>query len=62
MAEAERLNPTYNTIEEVPAYWREDIRELGDKGIISGVGSSKLGLTKSECKAAVIVKRAIEKM
>ena len=56
------MNPTYNTIEEVPAYWREDIRELGDKGIISGVGSSKLGLTKSECKAAVIVKRAIEKM
>lgn len=55
-------NPTYNTVDEVPAYWRADIKELVDKGIISGVGGGKLGMTHSDCKAAVIAKRAIEKM
>lgn len=57
-----KQNPTYNTLEEVPDYWREDIRELVGKGVIGGTGGGKLGLTKSECKAAVIVKRAMEKM
>ena len=56
------INPTYNTIDEVPSYWREDIRELVEKGIISGVGGGKLGLTHSECKAAVLAKRIAEKL
>lgn len=56
------INPTYNTLDEVPAYWREDIRELVEKGIISGVGGGKLGLTHSECKAAVLAKRIAEKL
>lgn len=55
-------NPTYNTIEEVPSYWRADIKELVDKGIIAGTGGGKLGLTKSDCKAAVIAKRIREKL
>lgn len=57
-----RLNPTYNTIDSVPSYWRDDIRELVEKGAISGVGGGRLGLTHSECKAAVIAKRIMEKM
>ena len=56
------INPTYNTLEEVPDYWRDDIRELVEKGIISGVGGGKLGLTHSECKAAVLAKRIAEKL
>ena len=58
----DEINPTYNTIEEVPSYWRADIKELVGKGIISGVGGGKLGLTHSDCKAAVIAKRIFEKM
>lgn len=60
-AEVERLNPTYNTLDDVPSYWRDDIKELVGQGIIKGTGGEKLGLTRSECKAAVIVKRAMEK-
>lgn len=60
-AEVERLNPTYNTLDDVPAYWRDDVKELIDRGIIQGTGGGKLGLTRSETKAAVIVKRALEK-
>ncbi len=55
-------NPTYNTIDEVPSYWRDDIKELVDKGIIAGTGGGKLGLTKSDCKAAVLAKRIREKL
>ena len=58
----DEINPTYNTIEEVPSYWREDIRELVEKGVINGTGDGKLSLTKSECKAAVMVKRAMGKL
>ena len=58
----DEINPTYNTIEEVPGYWRADIQELVDKGIISGSGNGKLGLTHSDCKAAVLAKRIKEKL
>lgn len=55
-----KQNPTYNTIQEVPDYWRTDIQRLIDLGIIKGSGG-KLGLTRSECKAAVLVKRGLSK-
>lgn len=58
-AENERTNPTYHKIEDVPSYWREHINYLVNRGIIAGVGNGDLGLTKSECKAAVLVKRAL---
>ncbi|RKJ41918.1 amidase [Acutalibacter sp. 1XD8-33] len=58
----DEINPTYNTLEEVPSYWRADIKELVDKGVIAGTGGGKLGLTKSDCKAAVIAKRIREKL
>lgn len=57
-----RQNPTYDTLEQVPDYWREDIQELVGKGVIGGTGGGKLGLTKSDCKAAVIAKRIREKL
>lgn len=60
--ECARLNPTYNTLDEVPSYWQDDIRELVERGVIAGTGGGKLGLTCSEAKMAVIVKRAVEKM
>ena len=58
----DEINPTYNTLEEVPSYWRADIKELVDKGVISGSGNGKLGLTHSDCKAAVLAKRIREKL
>lgn len=58
----DEINPIYNTIDEVPSYWQADIKELVDKGIISGVGGGKLGMTHSDCKAAVIAKRIQEKL
>ena len=37
-------------------------QELVDKGVISGSGNGKLGLTHSDCKAAVLAKRIREKL
>ena len=58
----DEINPTYNTLDEIPSYWRDDIQELVDKGVISGSGNGKLGLTHSDCKAAVLAKRIREKL
>lgn len=58
--EFSRLNPTYKTLEDVPSYWRQDIKELVDRGILKGDGKGSLNLTQSEAKAAVLVKRAME--
>ena len=59
-AALDKQNAVYNTIEDVPDYWRDDIQALMDKEIIKGTGNGKLGLTYSETKMAVIVKRAME--
>ena len=56
-----RLNPTYNTLADVPSYWRADIEKLMDLGVIAGVGNGKLGLTRSEAKSAVIALRLVER-
>lgn len=55
-------NPTYNTLEDVPGYWRGDIQALVEGGIVQGVGGGRLGLSRSEAKMAVIVKRALDKL
>lgn len=55
-----RLNPAYKTLEDVPSYWRQDIKELVERGILKGDGRGNLNLTQSEAKVAVLVKRAME--
>lgn len=54
-------NPTYSKLEDVPSYWRDDIKALMDKGIIKGTGGGNLGLTQSEAKSAVIIYRGLKK-
>jgi len=60
--EYKKQNPTYNTLEEVPDYWREDIRWLSEQGILQGSGNGQLGLTRSEAKAAVLVRRGLSRL
>lgn len=58
----EEENPTYHKLADVPDYWREDIGELVAQGIILGGINGDLELKRSEAKAAVIVKRALDKL
>ncbi|WP_199715006.1 peptidoglycan recognition protein family protein [Acutalibacter sp. 1XD8-33] len=60
-----RRNPTYDTLEQAPEYWREEIRLLLDQGVLKGSGKGaggavRLDLTRSEAKAAVLVARALK--
>lgn len=57
----EKKNPTYHSLEQVPKWWRDDIKAMMELGIIQGNSEKDLGLTKSEAKAAVIVYRALKK-
>lgn len=57
----DKRNPTYHTLDQVPKYWREDIRAMMDMGIIAGNSKTDLGLTMQEAKAAVLIYRAMKK-
>lgn len=60
-SEIEKANPTYHTLEQVPEYFRSEIKAMMEKGIIFGNSSTDLGLTKQEAKMAVITYRAMLK-
>ena len=57
--EMARQNPIYNRLQDVPDYWREDIQALVEAGVIKGDGDG-LGLSRTEAKMAVIMKRMRE--
>lgn len=58
-ARLNQRNPTYNTIEEVPGYWREELNRALELGLVRGTGK-ELGLTQTEVKGAVMALRAYE--
>lgn len=60
--ELAKQNPIYNRLQDVPDYWREDIRELVETGILKGDGKGNLELSRSEAKNAVIAKRIADKL
>ena len=45
----------YNTFEEVPEYWRKQIKWCYEKGIFNGTASGKLDLDRHDCKALVFL-------
>jgi hypothetical protein len=50
-------DPLYKTLDEVPAYWREDAAELVKAGAVKGDGINSFGLSHSELKAVIVSKR-----
>lgn len=50
-------NPVYGRLEDVPAYWRDELGRAMELGIVKGNGR-ELGLTATEVKAAVMAARA----
>lgn len=60
--EEKNMEKRYKTIEEMPEYYRKDIKELIDRGIISGRGG-ELGLDLSDdmCRMAIYAKKIFEK-
>jgi hypothetical protein len=55
----------YKTIDDVPVYWQQDIRELIAAGAVNGgtdnsINDQDVNLTASETKVAVILKRYVD--
>jgi hypothetical protein len=50
-------DPLYKTLDDVPAYWKEDAAALVKSGAIKGYGIYSFGVRKSVLKAAIINKR-----
>jgi hypothetical protein len=53
----EQNDPLYRTLEEVPAYWKDDAAALAKAGAIKGDGVNSFGVRASTLKAAIICMR-----
>jgi N-acetylmuramoyl-L-alanine amidase len=63
--EEENILDTYKTIDDVPGYWREDIRALIKANVVNGgtdnaINDQDVNLTESEAKVLVIMKRYVD--
>lgn len=63
--EAEKMAKVYGDIQDVPAYWRDDMQELLDLGCVDGGTpadkcATDLNLTEDCIKATVIIKRYVD--
>lgn len=59
--EGEEYMHRYKTIEEMPEYYRKDIQELIDRGIIAGRGGEAgLDLSDDMCRMAIYAKKIFE--
>ncbi len=51
------VNPIYNTLDDVPACWRDDVKALVDAGAIKGDGTHPISLRAETIKSLVIMRR-----
>lgn len=52
-----RNNPSYDTLAQVPDYWRAETKALMDAEAIKGDGTVELGIRRETLRAAIINKR-----
>jgi hypothetical protein len=65
ISEEVNILDTYKTIDDVPGYWREDIRALIKADAIDGgtentINDKDINLTESEARVLVIMKRYVD--
>jgi hypothetical protein len=53
-------DPLYKTLDDVPAYWKEDAAALVETGAIRGDGTNSFGVRQCVLKAAIVNKRYID--
>ncbi len=58
--EFRKVEPTYNTLEQVPSWWRTEIEHLIKIGLIKGTGNGNLGLTYTRAWTGVLIYRAMK--
>lgn len=56
----ESENPVYQSLEDVPEYWREDVRELVASGAIKGNGKNPVAMRRETLKAVIVARRLMK--
>jgi hypothetical protein len=51
------VNPIYNTVEDVPDYWKDETKALIDSGKLKGTGEGKLNIRHETLRAVIIGER-----
>lgn len=55
----DQADPIYNELEDVPDYWREDVRQLIAAGAIRGNGTHAVAMRRSTLQAVVVAGRLV---
>ena len=50
-------NPAYQRLEDVPEYWRSDVKELIEAGAIKGDGINPVAMRRETLKAIIVAYR-----
>ena len=51
------VNPAYQSLNDVPEYWRNDVKELIAAGVIKGDGVNPVAMRRETLKAVIIAYR-----
>lgn len=57
----DKANPRYKTIDDVPSYWRQEVREMLDCGAINGgtdINPDDVNMRHEALQAAIVAYRA----
>ena len=57
----DEIDPVYQTLEDVPDYWRADVKRLMEAGAIRGDGVNKVAKRRSVLEAAIVAMRYTER-
>lgn len=58
----DRENPYYSDLDDVPAYWKEDVSSMLRDGAIAGDGIHQIGMRRNDLRNLIITKRMINKI
>ena len=61
LSDYDQINPCYTSLEQVPDYWRAEIRRLIEAGAIQGDGNTALSLRRETLQALAVMVRYLEK-
>lgn len=56
------INPMYKNLDQVPAYWKQEVKEMIQCGAIKGDGVNEIGMREESLKAAIVAYRAAVKI
>ena len=60
MRYVEAKNPHYHAVDDMPEYYRKDVRKLIDRGALRGVGKNDLNVSADSLRSMIVCQRMID--